>query len=467
MTKNKKKIVYDTQGNEYLLTGKIGEGGQGMVCCTDRSSVLVKIINTKDPEKIASSVKQIQWVLQQNLNDLNLALPKIAITRPKHGYVMELMDGLISLEDVLQKSFNCLLDEGSADGYLKTGGVARRVQLLLAMATTLSELHSRGYAYGDLSPANIFVSENVAYSEVWFIDCDNICFNEREGVTHLHTPGYGAPEVVRGEQNVNCLTDAWAFAVLAFELLTHQHPFKGLYVEDGEPEIVEKQAYEGALPWVYDANDNSNESCGGLKLQDIANTKMIELFRCCFEDGRSHPLQRPSLNQWRSVLQEAVDQLLDCQYCRHQFFYDPTVKSQTCTFCDEVAEKESYLLFEQVLVLGEGNSTEYHSQNYTRILNKESRIQFKAAPYGTELWAESSSTLTVDWKDKRVHLSPSSKGSMLISKGARNETFHKNIRIPLNKFMPEDPYFITAWIIDEIEDDEHLKLVQSYCWRLV
>ena len=44
------------------------------------------------------------------------------------------------------------------------------------------------------------------------------------GHGHLHTPGYGAPEVVRWESGVNSLTDAWSLAVIAFQLLTHRHP---------------------------------------------------------------------------------------------------------------------------------------------------------------------------------------------------------------------------------------------------
>ena len=184
MTKRSKKIVYDSQGNQYELTGKIGEGGQGIVCSTDRPGTLVKIINTTDKNKIEKAMKQINWIGQQDISDLNMAFPQIAITKPRHGYVMELMDGLISLEDVLNSSFNDLQDNGSTEEYLNTGGVARRIKLLLEIATTLGELHSRGYAYGDLSPANIFVSKSIGHSQVWFIDCDNICFNEREGVTH-------------------------------------------------------------------------------------------------------------------------------------------------------------------------------------------------------------------------------------------------------------------------------------------
>ncbi len=473
MKKSNKKAVYDSQGNEYVLTGKIGEGGQGMVCSTDRPGTLVKIINTKDKSKILSAIKQIKWINKQNIKDLNMALPKIAISRPKHGYVMELMDGLVSLQDVLDKSFNDLQDNQSTEEYLNTGSISRRSKLLLEIAKTLSELHSRGYAYGDLSPANIFVSENISHSQAWFIDCDNICFNEREGTTHLYTPGYGAPEVVRSEQNVNCLTDSWSFAVMAFELLTHQHPFKGLYVEDGEPEIVEKQAFEGQLPWVYDNNDDSNESVAGISLDMVSNKKMAELFRRCFDEGKNNPLVRPSLSEWRTVLQQAVDQTLECQHCRHQFFYQPEDQIHQCPFCDGEANPESFIVFEQFIVTeqckseGEDDHIQYHPLNHTRILNIGASLSFNSSPYGTELWSESENQLTIEWQDNKLTLRPENSSRIKISKGNNNKEFEHACHIKLSERKKDKAYYLSAWNPNKIDNEEHLKLVQSYRWRFV
>jgi len=466
MTKTRKKIVYDSQGNEYELTGKIGEGGQGMVCSTDCPGTLVKIINTKDPKKIELAFKQIQWIGQQNLSDLNMALPQVAIVKPKHGYVMELMDGLIPLEKVLNTSFNDLQDNESTEQYLQTGGVLRRIKLLLETTKTLSELHSRGYAYGDLSPANIFVSESVNHSQVWFIDCDNICFNEREGVTHLHTPGYGAPEVVRNEQNVNSLTDAWAFAVIAFELLTHQHPFKGLQVEDAEPEIGEQQAFEGEFPWVYDTQDDSNESTGGIPLDAVSNSDIVKLFQQCFEEGKTNPLKRPSLSQWRSVLQQAVDQTLDCQSCRHQFFYDENEVDQICPFCDEHAANDSFIKFEQVLVVEEEGIDNYHSLNNIRILNKDSNMKFSSAPYGTELWDSANDLLEIKWVEDKLEILPINNASFRINNSTKGvDSSHKK-NIPLIRINSNNPYYVSAWQPSDIEGDEHLKLIQGYRWGM-
>ena len=466
MTKSRKKIVYDSLGNEYLLTGKVGEGGQGMVCTTDRKDVLVKVINSDCKLKIEKAIKQIKWISTQNLSDLNIALPKIAVTRPKQGYVMELMDGLISLQKVLDQSFIDLQENESTEAYLKTGGVERRIKLLLEIASTLSDLHSRGYAYGDLSPENIFVSENIAHSQAWFIDCDNICFNEREGHAGFYTPSYGAPEIVKDQQNVNCLTDAWSFAVIAFELLTHQHPFKGQYVDDGEPETVEQQAYEGELPWVYDLEDLSNESIGGLPLDLVANKNVIALFKQCFEEGKRNPCKRPSLTQWRMVLQEAVDQIIHCQntVCHHQFYYSSDNEEQICSFCDAVANSNDFKVFEQVIKDEKG---EFQLINNVRILNKGCSQNYNSAPYATEFWSDTATQLEVRWKDEKIHLKPANGAKVLIHKGEKSKEFERETALPLSNSSADNPYYLSAWNPSEITSDEHLNLIQSYRWRFV
>ncbi|MEZ1376640.1 lipopolysaccharide kinase InaA family protein, partial [Enterobacter hormaechei] len=84
---------------------------------------------------------------------------------------MELMDGLVPLQSLLDSFINAE-DEASAD-YLRQGGLRRRIRILSQLARTLNQLHARGMLYGDLSPSNIFVSDDTAHAETWLIDCDN------------------------------------------------------------------------------------------------------------------------------------------------------------------------------------------------------------------------------------------------------------------------------------------------------
>jgi serine/threonine protein kinase len=466
--KNKRNSnVYDKQGNEYQLLSRIGEGGQGIVCKTNLNGILVKVLNTKDEDKINTWTKQISWCLKQDFSKLNLALPKIEITKPRRGYVLELMEGLIPLEEVLKTSFNDLIDNESIDAYIQTGGLRRRLTLLLKTAKTLAELHSRGYAYGDISPANIFVSENPKYSEVWFIDCDNICFNEREGGTHYFTQGYGAPEIVRNEQTVNCQTDAWAFSVMAFELLTHQHPFKGYYVEDGDPEIVEQEAYEGKLPWIYDSQDDSNESCGGISMTNITNKKLSSLFSQCFEKGKNNPFKRPSLNQWRDAIQEAHDHLLDCSSCSSSYFYNPKIEDQICPFCSTQIKPEQFTVFEQILFENDDEQVNIVKLNTFRVVSEGGSLSFNSFPYNTELWFESEPTIKLTLEDGNLHLIPEEKSNCKISRSGQDHVITKKQRIPTSRRDSNNPYQLTTWPDEAKADPDYLKLVTSYRWQFV
>jgi len=57
-------------------------------------------------------------------------------------------------------------------GFVQSGGLARRLALLARLARVLASLHGLGIAHGDLSPRNVFVSSTHAHSQVWLIDVD-------------------------------------------------------------------------------------------------------------------------------------------------------------------------------------------------------------------------------------------------------------------------------------------------------
>ena len=476
MNNKKKSTVYDRNDNAYELTKRVGEGGQGIVCQTQLSGILVKILNTKNELAIERWKKQLDWSLRQNLTGLNLALPKIQITKPRLGYVMELMDGLVPLQNILEKSFSDLVDNQSIKEYIQTGGLKRRLTILLKVAKTLAELHSRGYAYGDISPANIFVSEDSRYSEVWFIDCDNLCVNEREGFTHIYTPGYGAPEVVKGDMGVNALTDQWSFAVMAFELLTHQHPFKGLQDEDGEPEVVEEMAYRGELPWVYDIEDESNESVGGIDWGLVTNKKLRKLFDQCFAKGKTHPYERPSLNAWRDALQEALDHLLVCPSCSSHYFTELQSEEQTCPFCSTSVGQDYYAVLKQVIYLSEEDlqyasnpSQDFIETDNIRIVSNGMSLTFNSAPYNTELWFERDENLTITMSEGDIYFIPEFHAVCHISRKNAAEVYQiaNKQRIPKDRRSAINPYEFTTWNKSDEANPNFVELLKTYRWQLV
>ncbi|MCW8884902.1 MAG: hypothetical protein OQK12_06560, partial [Motiliproteus sp.] len=163
------RSVLDVKGSRYELTSEMSRGGQGIVYHTHLPQVLVKGFTNKDESARRRWRIHIDWLIRQDLSDLKLARPLALLAEPRSGYVMELMDGLMPLQTLLDSFLEA--EEGAAADYLAQGGLRRRIRILCQLARTLNQLHARGMLYGDLSPANIFVSDDPAYAETWLIDC--------------------------------------------------------------------------------------------------------------------------------------------------------------------------------------------------------------------------------------------------------------------------------------------------------
>ena len=108
-SKKDNRTVIDQYGHSYLLTGRLGEGGQGIVCTTNYPNVLIKIVRASTLEKQQTWVNKIKALMRQPLKDLPIAYPVALITEPKPGYVMELMDGLVPMTVQIQEATDALM----------------------------------------------------------------------------------------------------------------------------------------------------------------------------------------------------------------------------------------------------------------------------------------------------------------------------------------------------------------------
>lgn len=347
MTNEKQKlIVKDHHGGTYTLIEKIGEGGQGTVLKTEQVNLVVKITNVMPEVQLKEVCKQFKHVMRLPLRDLKIALPLSLLTlKSRAGYVMELMDGLEPLSAQIERIYSL---DGQLDTikYRDTGSFDRRLLILRALAETLAKLHSKGLAFGDLSPNNIFVSTSIEHHQVWLIDADNIHYAEQSDQHHFFTKGYAAPELIRNETGTNTQTDAWSFAVIALQLLTHTHPFNhGIAVMDEDPDIAEERAARGEFPWVFDVVDDSNEiAVQGFPVFELLNKRLFNLFQRCFGSsrlaGKIH--ERPTMVEWHYELNRTLSLLLTCQQedCRSSFIVNQRV---SCPFCNNPHEKTEYI----------------------------------------------------------------------------------------------------------------------------
>jgi serine/threonine protein kinase len=109
--------------------------------------------------------------------------------------------------------------------------------ILRQIADGVAALHDAGVVHRDLKPANVLLANEVAkisdfgISRLGDMKIDPLAETATEqpvtgtGVI-LGTPLYMPPEAARGGREVDARGDAFAFGIIAYELLTGRAPFK-------------------------------------------------------------------------------------------------------------------------------------------------------------------------------------------------------------------------------------------------
>lgn len=423
--KNSKTVrtVQDSKGSVYELRSELSRGGQGVVYHTQYPQVLVKGFTSKDERLRQRWRQRLAWLIRQDLADLKIARPLVLLAEPRCGYVMELMDGLVPLQSLLE-SYVAAGEEFLAD-YQRQGGLRRRIRILCQLARTLNQLHARGMLYGDLSPSNIFVSDDPAYAETWLIDCDNISLEAHSSLT-LHTADYGAPEVVRGDGLLSSLTDAWSFAVIAYQLLTHNHPFKGEQVNDGEPE-EEDAALRGERPWIYDGQDDTNACFNNLPIQLMEHSKLPGLFARCFEQGKVMPSERPGMAEWLEALSEVDERLIRCAECGATTLVPlslQVLEDQQCFFCDEPLDTRAVLFEEFIELVPEDDQPEQQATPETPLatgrkvwLQPGQSVELKRLMPTFSYDLRPSDHIRIEYTDKGLGIYPLPKAQLTLQRG--------------------------------------------------
>lgn len=212
----------------YETQKLLGEGGMGKVYLARQTdlnrTVVVKIMH----DHVASDPKfrerfQRETLVMARFQHPNAVTLYDASVTDEYGscIVMEYVKG-VNLESLLQKN-----------GRLSFGRVARVVAQL---CDVLQAAHEQSIIHRDLKPANIMISEpDTPKERVKVMDfglAKLLDDGELKQVTDtavdfaVGTPGYIAPEQVRGEM-MDHRGDLYSVGVMLFELLTGRLPFQG------------------------------------------------------------------------------------------------------------------------------------------------------------------------------------------------------------------------------------------------
>jgi serine/threonine protein kinase len=119
------------------------------------------------------------------------------------------------------------LDDILRSNELPTG--EQLIQLLTQTANALDYAHRKGIIHRDVKPANVMVHED-SIAKVCDFGIAKITSQSmtQTGVV-MGTPSYMSPELIKGE-TLTGASDQFALAIMAYEILTGQKPFKADYL---------------------------------------------------------------------------------------------------------------------------------------------------------------------------------------------------------------------------------------------
>ncbi|MBR5709770.1 MAG: serine/threonine protein kinase [Thermoguttaceae bacterium] len=375
---DEQKEVIDEKGYKHIIppNSKIASGGQGVVYRTTDKNLAIKqpLKFERYPDWVAKYNEVFSYIRTLPLpKGIHISFP-IACLRDEPGYVMRLLNDMNPFS-IFFKEGNChnaiskdnlpdwlsqIQDKDFAQElayYAETGSTRFRLYALYKCASILARLHNAGIVYGDISDNNVFIEksadnfvgkdipcdswyiDNETSCNCWLIDADNLCLESFRGGNFIYTPTFGAPELVQGKAFVRPRTDCWAFAVMAFRILTLYHPFIGKMVEEGHwskqsiSSDITQQAYAGYLPYIDDEQDKSNSARGKSFREVVLNSPLRTLFQETFGAGRLQPHRRPSMSFWALELARAFDNSIVCPHCKMSYFNAPVFEG--CPYCEK------------------------------------------------------------------------------------------------------------------------------------
>lgn len=314
--------VIDSFKNSYEIHSEIGKGSQGTTYLLKGGKYIVKLFsNVINPTELKAKVN---FLKQLDLDKEEFSVPLEEITQPKIGYISEFASGMEPLINLRWANQSDDLQKW----YIETGGLLKRLQVLTKLAERLRTLHSKGLIYCDLSPNNVFISTDIKNSHVFLIDLDNLRYRTST-IHNIYTPFYAAPELTNSTSANSMESDCFSFAIIAYEVLTLNHPLIGDYVTDGEPEL-EENALSGKLPWVDHSSNDINKRTSGIPSDFFITQNLKDLFKRTFEDGLNNPLKRPTISEWCKGFYKALNEIIKCPTCNIHYPFSITSK---CPFC--------------------------------------------------------------------------------------------------------------------------------------
>ena len=154
------------------------------------------------------------------------------------------------------------------------------LEMLVCVGKALEYIHSINAYIGDLSGNNIQFDSN---GKVYILDVDSFGIDEIK--SKIYTPGYADPMALDFEGNINTskFSDYYSYAIISFLALTHIHPFKGVYLKDGNVvKMTTEKRMQNKISVLGNHNirlpKHINENAAWGWMSDELKTAFLEIF---------------------------------------------------------------------------------------------------------------------------------------------------------------------------------------------
>jgi tRNA A-37 threonylcarbamoyl transferase component Bud32 len=183
------------------------------------------------------------------------------------------------------------------------------------VARGLGQAHAMGVIHRDVKPGNIFLVREGQHEVTKLIDfgiakvkADALRVSQVVGTqlgAFLGTPQYMSPEQMRGRSTVDCRTDLWALAIIAFECLVGRCPFSATTIGDLTVQIcMEKPLAPSTLAdvpagfdeWFFKGTHKEprDRFASAEEMADALTKVLLPGGRARASDPRSAPLVSPN-----------------------------------------------------------------------------------------------------------------------------------------------------------------------------